>query len=91
MSKLTLIPNLEIIIKVSRPHKEHLIHQGRVTEELDRIPHNAEVYLCGNPDMVQSTEKYLEEIQEKKNISLYKESFTLSSHYTGKVDYHIFQ
>jgi len=45
LSKLALVENLDIILKISRPHKEHLKNKGRVTDELDTIPKNSEVYV----------------------------------------------
>ena len=51
LEKLKDIPNLQIIIKISQGHTE-IYSKGRVTDELHQIPHGAEVYLCGNPDMI---------------------------------------
>lgn len=51
LEKLHDIPNLQIIIKISQGHTE-VYSKGRVTDELYQIPHGAEVYLCGNPDMI---------------------------------------
>lgn len=91
MSKLALVQNLKIILKVSRPHKEHLNNKGRVTDELDKIPQDSEVYLCGNPAMVEQVCEELKQEKKKKNIEVYKEAFTLSSNYKGRFHHHVIE
>jgi len=61
MNKLSLIENLEVVLKVSRPHSKHIESKGRVTDELARIKIDEEVYLCGNPHMVEEVTKRLKE------------------------------
>lgn len=39
--------------------------------------------------MVEEISSKLEKQREEKNIEIYKEAFTLSSHYKGKFDHHI--
>ena len=62
MDKLALVENLEIVLKVSRPHKDHMESQGRVTDELGRVQNDEEVYLCGNPHMIVEVQKTLSEM-----------------------------
>ena len=75
MNKLSLIDNLEIILKISRPHKEHLESQWRVTDELHTIKKDEEVYLCGNPHMIDEVSKTLSQNWHKKEC-IHKEAFT---------------
>jgi len=82
MDKLSLIENLEIVLKVSRPHSEHLESKGRVTDELARIELGEEIYLCGNPHMIAEVQKTLSEIWHKSEKIL-SEAFTESPVHTG--------
>ena len=81
MNKLALIENLEIILKISRPHKEHHESRWRVTDELHRIKKDEEVYICGNPHMIEEVSKTLQEWWHEKN-TIHKEAFTLTHTYT---------
>ena len=65
----TRIPQLEIILTLSRPQEDEDWEgeRGRVTQILERITQNGEnkeAYLCGNPAMVESCEELL----KKKGI-----------------------
>lgn len=90
LEKLQDIPNLQIIIKISQENTQKY-SQGRVTDVLQNIPERAEVYLCGNPDMITSVCSALEPMKAEKNLEIFKEGFTFSSHYTGKWNYHVIQ
>lgn len=92
LEELSDIQNLEIILKVSRPNKEYLNNKWRVTDELDVIPDNAEVYICWNPLMVEEVCSTLsEERFHSRWIQTFKEAFTLSSNYKGKFHHHIIE
>ena len=47
------------------------------------------MYVCGNPDMIAGVNSALEPLKKEKNINIFKEGFTLSSHYKGKFHHHI--
>ncbi len=82
LEKLQNYPNTQVIIKVSRPHAEHLDKKGRVTDELQHVTQEDEVYICGNPDMVEEVKKQLSE-RGTTSPKIYSESFTLSHVYPG--------
>ena len=69
--------NLKIINSVSQPSQDYSGNTGRVTDYLDEIGENSEVYICGNPNMVESVEKTLEEKNFPKD-HLFVESFVAS-------------
>lgn len=82
MDKLALVENLEIVLRVSRPHKDHMESMWRVTDELGRIKDDEEVYLCGNPHMIIEVQKNLTERWHNTN-KIYSEAFTESPIHTG--------
>ncbi|MCH8518820.1 ferredoxin [Candidatus Gracilibacteria bacterium] len=82
MNKLLLVENLEIVLKVSRPHKDHLESKGRVTDELKKIEKGEEVYLCGNPHMITEVKNHLIDAGHEKE-KLFSEAFTESHVHTG--------
>lgn len=64
--ELESFPNTKVIITLSSPSTEWKGKTGRVTDFFDLIPREAEVYICGNPAMVQSS---IEALQAKKHLS----------------------
>lgn len=58
--RLRSFANTEVVITVSRPSDSWTGKSGRVTDHLHLVPPESEVYVCGNPDMVESVTKALE-------------------------------
>lgn len=58
--ELASFKNTEVVIAVSRPSDAWKGKTGRVTEHLSEIPKDAEAYVCGNPEMVNSVRAALE-------------------------------
>ncbi|MDD3793502.1 MAG: FAD-binding oxidoreductase [Candidatus Gracilibacteria bacterium] len=80
--KLESFPNTKVIIRVSKPSENYKGETGRVTDDLDKIGKNDEVYICGNPEMVYAVKEGL--IKNGHNLNLiYNESFTISRVYPG--------
>jgi len=80
LNKLKSFPNTHIEIKVSRPEAKFKEFKWRVTDCLSEISLNSEVYICGNPEMVESTKKWLKHRWHQLNL-IYNESFTVAKHY----------
>ena len=60
------IPNMEFLLTLSKPPDSNgwTGHKGRVTDVLQKIVDdgkNAECYICGNPAMVESVEKLMQD------------------------------
>jgi hypothetical protein len=69
--------NLKVITTVSQAKENYSGNIGRVTDYLDEISQKSEVYICGNPNMVESVEQSLKERNfPKENIFI--ESFVAS-------------
>lgn len=74
---LAKFKNLKIIKTTSQPSASYEWNTGRVTDYLNVIWDNSEIYICGNPNMVESVETSLEKINfPKENIFI--ESFVAS-------------
>lgn len=58
--KLRTFENTEVVITVSRPSDSWTGKSGRVTDHLSCVTPESEVYICGNPDMVESVVKAME-------------------------------
>ncbi|MFZ3232196.1 MAG: FAD-binding oxidoreductase [Patescibacteria group bacterium] len=58
--KLRMFENTEVVITVSRPSDSWTGKSGRVTDHLSCVTPESEVYICGNPDMVESVVKAME-------------------------------
>lgn len=56
---LKKFPNTKIITTVSKPTENYTGTTGRVTDFLADITNNSEIYICGNPDMVESVKENL--------------------------------
>ncbi len=82
--KLESFPNTKVIIKVSRPEKDYLENKWRVTDELDIIDKNDEIYICWNPAMVNSVKNILDEKWHDKKL-INNESFTISRVFPWKI------
>ena len=77
LNVLKKFKNLKIITTVSQASPNYSGNTGRVTDYLDEIWENSEVYICGNPNMVESVEKALEEKNFPKE-NIFAESFVAS-------------
>lgn len=62
VEKLRTFENTEVIITVSRPSDSWMGKSGRVTDHLSCVTPESEVYICGNPDMVESVVKMMESV-----------------------------
>lgn len=82
--KLEKFQNTKVIIKVSKPSENYKWEVWRVTDNLDEIWKNDEVYICWNPEMVESVKNKLEENWHKKEL-INNESFTISRVYPWKL------
>lgn len=80
--KLEQYKNTKVIIKVSKPSKSYAWDVWRVTDSLNMIGKDDEVYICWNPEMVQSVQTKLSEMWHNKNF-IFNESFTISRVYPG--------
>lgn len=58
--KIKKIPNTQLVFALSQPDDEWQGLRGRVTAHLERInmPQDTEIYLCGNPTMVEDVVRY---------------------------------
>ena len=68
--------NTEVVITVSRPSDSWTGKSGRVTDHLSCVTPESEVYICGNPDMVESVVKALDEAGHPKSL-VSNEAFVL--------------
>lgn len=69
--------NTKIIISVSKPSENYKWLTWRVTDYLDEIWENDEVYICWNPDMVESVKEWLsKKLFPEENV--FFESFVAS-------------
>ncbi len=80
--KLENYENTKVIIKVSKPSPDYKWEKWRVTDNLNEIWKNDEVYICGNPEMIDSVQKWLSDLWHDKNLIFY-ECFTISRVYPG--------
>lgn len=77
LNVLQKFKNLKVITTVSQAKENYSGNTGRVTDYLNEIWEKSEVYICGNPNMVESVEKSLKEKNfPKENIFI--ESFVAS-------------
>lgn len=80
--KLESYPNTKLIIKVSKPDENYKWETWRVTDCLNKIWLDDEVYICWNPEMVDAVKEWL--INRWHPIDLiFNESFTISRIYPG--------
>ncbi|NVP17824.1 ferredoxin [Candidatus Gracilibacteria bacterium] len=80
--KLESFPNTKVIIRVSKPSDSYKGKIGRVTDDLVEIGENDEVYICGNPKMVDAVKEGL--IKKGRSLDkIFNESFTISRVYPG--------
>lgn len=74
--------NTKVIIKVSKPSISYKWEKWRVTDNLNEVWVNDEVYICGNPEMVNSVKNIL--IDRGHFVDLiFNESFSISREYKG--------
>lgn len=71
---LSQFKNTQIITAVSKPSDSYNWKKGRVTDYLSDISKESEVYICGNPDMVESVKNTLEK-EWFPSENIYHESF----------------
>lgn len=83
LDKLKSFKNTEIVLKISRPSKdEYKKNKWRVTDYLSKIDLNSEVYICWNPQMVDSVREWL--IERWHPIeTIYNESFSISQEHNS--------
>lgn len=74
---LSQFKNTQIITTVSKPSDSYNWKKGRVTDFLSDIGKESEVYICGNPDMVESVKKTLEK-EWFPSENVYHESFAIA-------------
>ena len=77
LAELQMIPNTTVICTVSQPGATWTGARGRVTDHLAGIAHDTEVYICGNPDMVQSVQAALQK-QGHLPKQVFAEEFVLT-------------
>lgn len=78
LDKLKEFKNTELRLCVSRPSDDYTGKNWRVTDYIHDIDPNDEVYICGNPDMVEQVAKTLKaDGHSPQNI--FHEDFTLAS------------
>ena len=78
IDKLKSFKNTKLILKVSRPDDEHKDIKWRVTDCLSSINLSSEVYICGNPDMVDSVKEWLINRWHPRDL-IHNERFTVSN------------
>lgn len=76
--RLKTFPNTEVIITISRPKEGYQGHKGRVTEYLSQIQASQEVYICGNPEMVESVQQALQKQKHPQSL-IFSEKFSNAS------------
>lgn len=76
-NELAQIPNTAVYYTVSQPSNPKTPYKGRVTDYFDRFLEKGkkEIYLCGNPAMVDDTLKHLTTINYDQNL-VFHEIFT---------------
>jgi CDP-4-dehydro-6-deoxyglucose reductase len=81
------ISNLKLIYTLSRPSSDWNGEKGRVNEHFPKLnlTNETEIYICGNPDMVNDSVKYFEEKNHPKN-KIFIENFTSSNVITKKLN-----
>lgn len=81
--RLKAFANTDVVIAVSRPSEAWKGARGRVTEHLSGIDPKSEVYICGNPGMVEDVRKKLAESGfEETNV--FHEAFVSQASKTDK-------
>ena len=76
VERLRSFENTEVVITVSRPSDSWTGKSGRVTDHLSCVTPESEVYICGNPDMVESVISALEAAGHSKEL-VSNEAFVL--------------
>lgn len=66
LEKLYSFSNTQVITCVSQPTKNYIGNTGRVTNYLNNINKNSEIYICWNPDMIQNVKLILIQKWHKK-------------------------
>lgn len=82
VEKLKSFKNTKIITKVSRPNKWYNWSIWRVTDYLSNIKEKQEIYICWNPEMVESVIEWLVDRWHDEKL-IFNESFTISRVYPG--------
>lgn len=77
LTELQAVPNTTVICTLSQPRSTWQQARGRVTDHLAGIPRDAEVYICGNPDMVRSVQAALH-TQGHLSERVFAEEFVLT-------------
>ena len=72
--------NTKVIIKVSKPSEDYKWEIWRVTDCISKIPLDSEVYICWNPEMVESMRNWLIERWHPQEL-IFNESFTIKKEY----------
>ena len=82
---LETFSNTKVVIKISKPTKKYLKNKWRVTDCLDEINKDSEIYICWNPEMVDSVKDILEKKGHSKKL-IFNESFSISRKFISKTD-----
>lgn len=82
--ELEKFENTKVIIKVSKPNSNYKWETWRVTDSLSEINLSDEVYICWNPEMVDSAKEWLLNRWHPANL-IFNESFTISRIYPGLI------
>ena len=81
LDKLSHIENLDLVLKISRPHQDYMQNKWRVTDELSRLEQDEDVYICWNPLMIDDVKKQLDQFGYKAS-KIHHEAFTSSHTHT---------
>ncbi|HEX9664640.1 MAG TPA: FAD-dependent oxidoreductase [Patescibacteria group bacterium] len=76
LDKLKKVPNLKLMISLTKPEKDWKGLTGRVTEILEKetVEPETEVYICGSADMIGDVIKHLNSIDHPKK-HIFTEAF----------------
>lgn len=72
--------NTKVIIKVSKPSENFQWQKWRVTDNINEIKSESDIYICGNPNMVKSVKNSLIENGHPKN-QIFHEVFTIQKEF----------
>ena len=71
--ELEKIPNLEVFYYISREKVENFL-EGRINFDNIKLEKNSEIYMCGNPKMI---EDFSRKFSEKNVKNIFFEEFTV--------------
>jgi len=77
---LESIENTKVVLKISKPWEDFTNFKWRVTDHLDEVSKDAEVYICWNQQMVESVKLWLINNHHSKDL-IFTEVFVLSKNF----------